>query len=113
MIGFFVVEVVFDEAVNAAAARAAAEAVAEVGEVFDGAGGDDFDIAVFGVADPAAQVEFAGFAVYEPAKAYALYAALNEEVKNHIATKASVSDGRLCVQLLSRYTGATHGFCSR
>jgi hypothetical protein len=40
-------------------------------------------IAVFRVADPAAEVELAGFAVNIPAKAYTLYAALNEEVKNH------------------------------
>ncbi len=113
MIGFFVIEVVLDEAINAAAARATAEAVAEVREVFGRAGSYDFNIAVFGVAYPAAQVELAGFAVNERAEAYALHPALNEEMKNHIATKASVSDGRLCVQLPPRYTGAIHGFCSR
>lgn len=111
--GFFVVEVVFDETIDAAAARAAAEALAELVEVFGGAGGDNFDVAVFGVADPAAQVEFAGFAVNEPAKADTLHASLNEKMENHSATKASLSDGGLGVQLPRRYTGATHGLCSR
>ena len=46
--------------------------------------GYDFDIAVFRVADPAAEVELAGFAMDEPAEANALYAATDEEVKNHV-----------------------------
>jgi hypothetical protein len=74
---------VLDEAVDAAAAGASAEALAEIGEVFDRTGCDDFDIAFFGVADPAVEVEFAGFAMDEPAESYALDAALNEEVENH------------------------------
>jgi hypothetical protein len=48
-----------------------------------------------------------------PAESDALYPALNEEVENHIATKASVSEGGLGVQLPARYTGPTHGICSR
>ena len=47
------------------------------------AGGHNFDVAVFGVAHPAAQVEFAGFALDKPAKANTLHTALNEEMKNH------------------------------
>jgi hypothetical protein len=74
---------VFDYAVDTAATRAAAEAGAELVEVGLFAVDEDFHIAVFGVADPAAEVEFAGLAVNIPAEAYALYPALNEEVKNH------------------------------
>ena len=80
ILGFLFIEVVFDKAVDPASAGAAAEAPAEFVEVFGGAGGDDFDVAVFGVADPAAEVNLAGFAVNEPAEADTLYAALNEEV---------------------------------
>ena len=111
VLSFFFVEVVFDEAIDAAAAGSAAEAAAQFVEVFGGAGGYDLDVAIFGVADPAAQGEFAGFAVYEPAEADTLYATLNEKVEDH-GDKASVSEGGLGLQLPARYTGATHGFCS-
>ena len=66
-----------DEAVDTASARTAAKAGAKFGEVGGLSVGDDFDIAIFSVADPAAQVEFAGFAVDEPAKAHSLYAAFD------------------------------------
>ena len=89
---FFLVQMMFDDAIYTAAARAAAEALAQVGEIFGGAGGDYFNIAIFCISDPAAQVEFAGFAVDEPAEADSLYAALNEKVENHSRTKASVSE---------------------
>jgi len=72
--------VVFDEVVDAATAGAAAQALAEIVEVFGGAGGDNFDVAIFGVSNPAPEIEFAGFAVNEPAEAYALYASFDEEV---------------------------------
>jgi hypothetical protein len=81
--GFAFVEIVFDEAVDAAATGAAAQAGAQFGQVGFFAVGDHFHFAVFGVAHPAAQVEFAGFAVNEPAEAYSLHATLNEKVKNH------------------------------
>ncbi len=81
--GFTLFENVFDDAVNAAAARAAAKAGAKLVEVVGVAGGDNFDVAIFGIADPTAQFEFAGFAVNEPAEAYSLNAALNEKVKDH------------------------------
>jgi hypothetical protein len=68
--------------------------VAEFVEVFGGAGGDYFDIAVFSVADPAVELEFAGFTVNEPAEAYALYAALNEEMKDHIDQSQSFKEWR-------------------
>jgi hypothetical protein len=104
--------VVFEEAVDAAAAGATAETMAQFVQVFCGASGYDFNVAVFGVADPAAEVEFAGFAVNEPAEAHTLHATLNEEVENHV-DDFSLSEGGLGVQLRARYTGATHGFCTR
>jgi hypothetical protein len=102
----------FEEAVDAAASGAAAEALTQFVQVFGGAGGYDLDVTVFGVANPAAEVEFAGFAVNEPAEADTLYATLNEEMKDH-RDDFSLSEGGLGVQLRARYTGATHGFCSR
>ncbi len=90
-IGFLFLEKVFDDVIDAAAAGAASQAGAEFGEVAVVAGGNYFDVAVFGVADPAAQVEFAGLAVHEPAEADALNSALNEEMKNH-----AISQGQSC-----------------
>ena len=75
---------VLDESINATATWASAEALAKFVQIFGRAGGDYFHVAIFGVADPSPQEEFAGFAVNEPAEANTLYAALNEEVKNHI-----------------------------
>jgi hypothetical protein len=77
------VEVVFEEAVDSGASGALAEAGAEVGEVFGGARGDDFNVAVFGVADPAGESEFAGLAVDKPAEADTLYATLHKKMKDH------------------------------
>jgi hypothetical protein len=74
---------VLDYAVDTAATRATAEAGAEFAKVRLFAMDYDFHIAIFGVAHPAAQIELAGLAMDIPAEAYALYAALNEEVKNH------------------------------
>jgi hypothetical protein len=48
---------------------------AQFGEVFRFTGCDYFHVAVFGVADPAAQGQLAGLAMDEPAEAYALDAA--------------------------------------
>jgi hypothetical protein len=98
---FFVVKVVFDETVDATAAGAAAEALTEIRQILGGAGGNYFNIAVFGVAHPAAEVEFAGFAVNEPAEAHALYAALNEEVENHSDHGQSFKSRRCGATLLN------------
>jgi hypothetical protein len=87
---FGFVELVLDDFVDAAAAGAFFEFGAELVEVFARAGGDDFDIAGVGVADPAAKAELGGFAVDEPAKADALNAAADEKVKNH-QSKVSVA----------------------
>ena len=72
-----------DYAVDTATTRTSAKAGAEFVKVRLFAMDYDFHIAIFGVAHPAAEIELAGFAVNIPAEAYALYAALNEEVKNH------------------------------
>jgi hypothetical protein len=81
--GFLLVEIMLDELVDAGAAWAAAEARAQFGQIFDGAASDNLDVAVFGVAYPAAQIEFAGFAVDKPAEPHSLYASANQKVKNH------------------------------
>jgi len=81
-----------DEAVDAAAARAAAQAGAQLSQVGLAAVRHHFHVAVLGVAHPAAQVELAGFAMYEPAKSDTLYATLDEEVENHAQTMASLAD---------------------
>src|SRR5271166_777822 len=73
----------FDDVIDAAAARAALEAGAQVVDVGGLAGGDNFHIALLGVAHPSAQVEFAGLALHKPAEADALYAALNQKVNDH------------------------------
>ena len=73
----------FDDVVNAASAGALAEAGAEFGEVVGCPGCDDFNVAIFSVADPAGEAEFAGLAVDEPAEADTLYATLNKKMKNH------------------------------
>jgi len=74
---------VFEDAVNACATWALAQAGAEIGEVAGSSRGDDFDVAFFGVEDPAGKAKFAGLAVDKPAKANTLYATLNEKMKNH------------------------------
>jgi len=75
--GFVVVEEVLDEVVDTAAARATAQTGPEFGQIVYAAGCKHLDLAFLGVADPAAQVEFAGFTVDKPAKAYPLHASLN------------------------------------
>ena len=84
VLSFAVVERVLNDAIDAAAARAAFEAGAQIFEIGGLAGSDNFNGAIFGVAHPAAQFEFAGLALHEPAETYALYAALNEEVKDQL-----------------------------
>jgi hypothetical protein len=103
--GFGFVEFVFDDVVDTAAAGAFLELGAEVGEVFGEAGGDDLDGTVVGVADPAAEAQFRGFAVDEPAEADALYAATDEEVEDHEA-EVSVSHGRAARQAGPVFTAA-------
>ncbi len=92
-VGFLFVEVVFEDEVNAAAARTAMEAQAQFGEIFGSARGDDLDIPFFSVANPAGEAQFTRLAVNEPAEADTLNATLNEKMKNHGVTIASVADG--------------------
>ena len=66
-----------NEAVYAASARTSAKAGSQFGQVGLLAMRHYLHLAIFGVAHPAAQVEFAGLAVYEPAKANSLHATLN------------------------------------
>jgi hypothetical protein len=82
---------VLDDLVDSAAAGAFLEFGAELVEVFERAGGDDFNVTGIRVADPAAKAKLGGFAVDEPAKADALDAAADEEVKNHRTVKCLVS----------------------
>jgi len=89
--GFGFVELVLDDLVDAAAAGTFLKLGAEFSEVFGWAGGEDFDVSSVSVADPAAEAELGGFAVDEPAKADALNAAADEEVKNHRTVKCLVS----------------------
>ncbi len=81
--GFGFVEVVLDEAIDTTAAGPAAQAGTQLGQILLLAGGYDLDIAVFGVADPAAEAQLTGFAVDEPAETDTLYTALDEKVENH------------------------------
>ena len=66
-----------DELVDPGSARAAAKAGAQFGEILDSAGGDYLNITIFGIANPASQVEFAGLAMHEPPESYTLDATAN------------------------------------
>jgi len=81
--GFGFGEFVFDDGIDAAAARAFVEFGAELGEGPGVAGGEHFHVASIGVADPSAQAEFGGFAMDEPAKADALNTSADKKVKDH------------------------------
>jgi hypothetical protein len=80
----------FNNVVDAAAARSAVKARAKFGQVLRLARRNYFNIAVFSVAHPTAQVELAGFALHEPAKANPLHAASDQEMKNHGYEPSSV-----------------------
>ena len=81
--GFAVGQVVLEEAVHAAAARAAAQAGAQLGQVGLGAMRNHLHVAVFGVAYPAAQVEFTGFPIHLPPETNPLHAPFNQKMKDH------------------------------
>ena len=82
-----------DQAIHAAAARSAAQAGAQLGQVGLVAMRNHLYVALFGVAHPAAQVQLAGFAVYVPPEPNPLHAALNQEMKDHgFQTKPSLAD---------------------
>jgi hypothetical protein len=77
VLDFAFVHVVFHEAVDAGAARAAAKTGTKLGEVGGVTGGNNFHVAVFGVAHPAAQLKFTRLTLHKPAKAYTLHPPLN------------------------------------
>jgi hypothetical protein len=81
--GFGLVEVVLDHMIHTRAARAAAEAAAQFVQVLGVTGRNHLQIAIFSVADPALQFQFARFALDEPAEADPLNAATDKKVKNH------------------------------
>jgi len=69
-----------DDAVDTAAARAALQARAQFVKIAGRACRDYFNVAILGVAHPAAQIELRGLALNEPAKAHPLHAPLNEKM---------------------------------
>ena len=72
-----------DHPIDAAPARPFAQGDAQFSKTFFIAAGDDFDIAIFGVAHPAPKAQLAGLAMHKPAEADTLHAAFDEEVKDH------------------------------
>jgi hypothetical protein len=91
-LAFFRVQLVLDYAIDAAAARTAAERLAKLVDHGGFTFGHDFDVAILSVAHPAAELEGGGFALDEPAKTHALHASTDEEVANH--GRPSVSNRR-------------------
>jgi hypothetical protein len=85
-------EIVLLDVVDAASARAFPEGLFELFDVFGGAGDDDFDVALVGVADPAAETDLGGLALDEPAEADPLYPSLHQIMADH---EAIVPDGLL------------------
>ena len=83
MSGFGFDEFVLEDGVYAAAAGAFVQFGAQLGKGLGGAGGDHFDLTRVIVADPAVKAEFSGLAMDEPAEAYALYTAANQEMDHH------------------------------
>ena len=72
-----------DEFVDTAAARAALEGLAKLCEVVFVARDDYLNIAVFGIANPAFESQFARLPMDEPTEAHPLHPAPNLEVKHH------------------------------
>jgi hypothetical protein len=70
-------EFLLDDGIDAASAGAFAQGLMQFGKVVRLSGGEDLDMAVFSVADPAAQANFGSFAMDEPAKSDALDAAFD------------------------------------
>jgi hypothetical protein len=81
--GFSLVKVVLDKLVNAGSSGAAAQAGPQFVEVVYRTGGHDLNIAVLGIAYPAAQIEFTGLAMNEPAESHSLHTSANKEMQNH------------------------------
>jgi hypothetical protein len=86
---FAFVEHVLQDAIDTAAARAAAKARAQIIQIFGHAGGNYLHITLFCIAYPAAKIQLTGLTVNKPTEANALDTAANEKVKHH---KASVAE---------------------
>jgi hypothetical protein len=80
---FGLVQPVLYQVVHAGSAWSAAETGAQLVQVFGGAGGNNFHVAIFSVADPAPQFQLAGLALDEPAETNPLNAAADKEMKHH------------------------------
>lgn len=71
--------------VDPAASRTSSQGRSQLFNALFAAGGDDFNGALFGIAHPASQVEFAGFTMDEPPEPYPLHAPLYQEMKHHLS----------------------------
>jgi hypothetical protein len=80
---FALYQSMLDYLIDAAAARTAMERCAQLGEAPGLACGNDFDIAVFGIANPAFQLQLAGFSMHEPSKAHSLYSSPHQKMQHH------------------------------
>jgi hypothetical protein len=94
--GFGVRQFLLEDGVDPAAARAFVHCLVKLVEVRLFAGHDHLDVTVFGVPHPSAKVESRRFAMDKPAKANALYAALDEIVVNHGSKSSVAEEGRGC-----------------
>lgn len=80
---FGINKLLHQDGVDPTPARAFVESFVELGQVRPIAGRDDFNVTVFGVADPAAKIECGGLTMDKPAKSNALHAAFDEVVVDH------------------------------
>jgi hypothetical protein len=91
--GFAFIERVLKDVVYTAAARATTKTDTQIIEILGVASGNNLDIAVFCITDPAAKVQFAGLSVNKPAKTDTLHAATDKKVKHHQASLAETEEG--------------------
>jgi hypothetical protein len=75
--GFGLIEVMFDDVVDAGSARTAAHGGAKLGEIVRSARCHDFDLAILCITDPSMEMEFGGLALDKPAESDALNTAAN------------------------------------
>ncbi len=80
--GFTLSQGVFYHAIDTAAARAAANARAQLVEIGDFSSGQNFNMALLGVAHPTVQAQLARLALHKPAKANSLYTSLDKKMEN-------------------------------
>ena len=80
---FALYQSMLDYLIDAAAARATMERCAQLGKAPGLACSNHFDIAVFGISNPAFQLKLAGFPMYEPSKAHSLYSSPHQKMQHH------------------------------